>query len=513
MNLRKLVSEPVIAGCALLVLAGLSTGAAHAMDQQTEAKAFQLESKGDWRDLATLAQQALARNPTDAEAWFYAGAAAQELGRPRQAMADFARVQQYGSGPLKALAQTMIARANPAPMYQPAPQQAAAPPDFSPATLASLTVQVRRQWTRDAIPVSVIVQSSNSYILTVNYYSPSTRGGLMVTPQANGPWMQRVSDPRFGTVALPQNFKSLEKAIAAAQTGGASGRLDHAYLIWAVDATGPSDLSWQMWFDRDNKPTLVDAMALSSQEFAQLLAAAQRGDATAEYNLAMAYALGAGTTRDPARSVDWLKKAVAQGNVAAEYKLAQAYSEGAGVLSDPQEAFNLYDKAAKAGYGPAQYSLALLYERGGSVTDLATAERWLIQALHNGVQQAQEKLIEVRNEEKFAATANSPSMDALATRIAQSYCHTPDNKIWRHVAPNEYPVLFINPSDVGSYQPMVYCVFPGRLYVTTNPPLVGDEGEIQRRYGLPTNHRYYVCTKQYISDNVPDPGYVYSCSR
>lgn len=440
-------------------------------------------------------------------------------------MADFAKVQQFGSGPLKTLAQTMIARDKPAQMYRPSAQPAAVPPEFTPATLASRTVQVRRQWTRDAIPVYVAVQSGHPYMLTIDYYSPSTRKGLIVTPGPNGPAMQRATDPHFGTVALPHNFKSLGEAIAAAKRSGVSGALDHANLNWDTYSTGPSGLFWNMAFGAEDNPAQVDATAVSPQEFQRLLAAAQRGDAKSQYELAMAYALGNGTPVDLAQSVQWLDRAAAQGDPEAENKLGQFYLNGTGVASNPQQAAYLYGKAAEAGYGPAQYNLGLLYERGqGVAKDLATAEKWLMLAYRNGVQAAQDELYVVRSAQQTTANASSPSMEQLATQIAWQYCRSIDDSPFGHPDPGEHPVLFLDYSDVWAREyhlPTVYCVFPVEqnepvihdLYVRSTPPRVGTPEQLQQQYGLPTTYRYYTCTKQHVWDNVPQPGDAYYCSR
>src|SRR5262245_50308337 len=68
---------------------------------------------------------------------------------------------------------------------------------------------------------------------------------------------------------------------------------------------------------------------------AMIAAAAERGDAEAQYMVGAGDQLRPEPERDPARAARWLARAAAQGHARAQYALAQAYIEGTGVARDP----------------------------------------------------------------------------------------------------------------------------------------------------------------------------------
>ncbi|MEQ1584169.1 MAG: tetratricopeptide repeat protein, partial [Candidatus Nitrotoga sp.] len=60
------------------------------------------------------------------------------------------------------------------------------------------------------------------------------------------------------------------------------------------------------------------------------LAAAQ-GDAVAQYNLGLSYALGQGVLQDYKEAVKWYRLAAAQGDADAQFRLGEMYEQGRGV--------------------------------------------------------------------------------------------------------------------------------------------------------------------------------------
>lgn len=91
---------------------------------------------------------------------------------------------------------------------------------------------------------------------------------------------------------------------------------------------------------------------------------AEKGDAHAQYNVALIYARGQGVPQDYKQAAEWYRKAAEQGVAAAQYNLGVMYSNGQGVPQDPQEARKWFLKAAEQGVALAQTSLGNIYESG-----------------------------------------------------------------------------------------------------------------------------------------------------
>ncbi|KAJ3305372.1 hypothetical protein HDU76_005034 [Blyttiomyces sp. JEL0837] len=136
--------------------------------------------------------------------------------------------------------------------------------------------------------------------------------------------------------------------------------------------------------------------------------ASKQNHPAATYRSAVCYEVGAGTKRDPARAVQFYRKAAALGDTAAMYKLGMILLNGAlnqpknpregvtwlkraasqadettphalhelallyegkgetngNIIPDPQYSHDLFLKAAQLGYSPSQYKLGLCYEYG-----------------------------------------------------------------------------------------------------------------------------------------------------
>ena len=73
---------------------------------------------------------------------------------------------------------------------------------------------------------------------------------------------------------------------------------------------------------------------------------ANKGVASAQFNLAMCYAEGKGVDKDPGRAFTWARKAADQGYAPAQSMLSRCYRNGDGVASDEVEAFAWLSLAA-----------------------------------------------------------------------------------------------------------------------------------------------------------------------
>jgi TPR repeat protein len=104
------------------------------------------------------------------------------------------------------------------------------------------------------------------------------------------------------------------------------------------------------------------------------------GNAQAEYNVAIAYADGAGLPKDPAAAAKWMRRSADAGLAWAMHDLAVFYQQGMGVPKSMVDANIWYRKAADAGNGSAALLLALQQIKDGRFDDAALAVRWLKRA-------------------------------------------------------------------------------------------------------------------------------------
>ena len=83
----------------------------------------------------------------------------------------------------------------------------------------------------------------------------------------------------------------------------------------------------------------------------ELTTLAARGDAAAQYNLAIMYTQGKGVTKDYAAAAALFGKAARAGNALAQYDLAMMYRDGVGLDKDLSRAWLWFDLAALAQTG------------------------------------------------------------------------------------------------------------------------------------------------------------------
>ena len=105
---------------------------------------------------------------------------------------------------------------------------------------------------------------------------------------------------------------------------------------------------------------------------AELLNAAELGDAAAQYELGNMYYTGRDVPWDRHKALQWYKKSADHGYAAAQLTLGIMYSSGdsdSGVPKDDSKAIEWYQKAAEQGYakaysylvGPEKYNNLLKY--------------------------------------------------------------------------------------------------------------------------------------------------------
>jgi localization factor PodJL len=113
------------------------------------------------------------------------------------------------------------------------------------------------------------------------------------------------------------------------------------------------------------------------QALKYLTAAANQGQAVAQYRLGTLYERGQGVPADGAKAAHWYLLAANQGNRKAMHNLAVAYASGSAGKKNMPEAARWFAKAAALGLSDSQFNLAVLYERGDGVPQsLLDAYKW-----------------------------------------------------------------------------------------------------------------------------------------
>ena len=122
----------------------------------------------------------------------------------------------------------------------------------------------------------------------------------------------------------------------------------------------------------------------------ELRAAAERGDAAAQFLLGEAYDFGLlDLSVDHAQAAAWYRKAAAAGIARAQFNLGSSFLKGEGVVRDAAEAARLYRLAADQGLPEAIFNLGVCYHAGeGVVQDAAEAARLFRLAADQGLTDA-----------------------------------------------------------------------------------------------------------------------------
>lgn len=153
---------------------------------------------------------------------------------------------------------------------------------------------------------------------------------------------------------------------------------------------------------------------------------AEKGDATAQADLALAYLRGDGVVSNPAAAAGWaglsatkghamgqfllatiynsgiksdshtgfrwMSAAALNGNTKAMHNVAIAFLTGSGIEKNPTEAANWFGKAAGKGYRDSAFNLAVLYERGeGVARNSQRALYWYDTAAASGDKEAAQR--------------------------------------------------------------------------------------------------------------------------
>ncbi|MBX3537209.1 MAG: SEL1-like repeat protein [Chelatococcus sp.] len=118
--------------------------------------------------------------------------------------------------------------------------------------------------------------------------------------------------------------------------------------------------------------------------------AAEKGNASAVYELASRLAEGRGIPRDMKSAARLFEIQAEAGFAPAQYRIANHYEKGFGVDRDLAKAREWYQRAAEAGNAKAMHNLAVLYAEGVSgKPDYPTAVKWFRKAAELGIRDSQ----------------------------------------------------------------------------------------------------------------------------
>jgi hypothetical protein len=163
------------------------------------------------------------------------------------------------------------------------------------------------------------------------------------------------------------------------------------------------------------------------------IAAADQGNAGAQFGLSVMYANGQGVPQDYAQAARWCRKAADQGDTAAQVFLGSMYANGQGVPRDYAGAIRLLRPLAEQGDASAQFFLGLMYMKGEGVPqDHAQAYKWFTLAASQSsvVQQVHDEAVKARD---FVATKMTPDdgHPPLPSRpVGVSARHWPYSSLW-----------------------------------------------------------------------------------
>lgn len=164
-----------------------------------------------------------------------------------------------------------------------------------------------------------------------------------------------------------------------------------------------------------NYQTAVDAALRAREEsIARYKAAAEQGDAAAQFTLGSMYSAGREIAKDEKEAARWWLKAAEQGNEHAQVQIGWAYANGKGLEQDDGAAIKWWRAAADQGNAQAQLKLGWMYENGrGVARNESEAFAWYRKAAHQGDETAKKYVAR-----KERSTTRYSSFDEAYTELA-----------------------------------------------------------------------------------------------
>jgi len=158
------------------------------------------------------------------------------------------------------------------------------------------------------------------------------------------------------------------------------------WLILSCAALICGGAGWQI-YSRVASQRKLAAVAQATQ------VRAERGDAQAQYELAMMYLRGEGVPKDVGTAQKWIRSAAKQGLAKADSVLGSWCLYGVGLPQNDSEAFQLYRSAAEKGDAAGEYGVGYMYRNGrGAAKNIDEANDWTRKSAEHGYAIAQSEL-------------------------------------------------------------------------------------------------------------------------
>lgn len=106
------------------------------------------------------------------------------------------------------------------------------------------------------------------------------------------------------------------------------------------------------------------SFAATARDIREWTAAANRGNAQAQFDLGVSYENGDGVAKNARKAEAWYLKAANQGHVDAQYNLGLLYCKDEGIPQNFGKAARWFTKAANQGDTDAMNTLAVFYVEG-----------------------------------------------------------------------------------------------------------------------------------------------------
>jgi localization factor PodJL len=162
--------------------------------------------------------------------------------------------------------------------------------------------------------------------------------------------------------------------------GAEAGRADRAQPAAPEAPTDVSSIASAM--APDMPPALIGPTSLRI--------AAQKGDPSAEFEVAARFAEGKGVKQDFKQAYHWYNRSASRGFAPAQYRLGTLYERGIATKADLGKARAWYKRAADQGNVKAMHNLAVLSAgREQGSPDYVTAAQWFTQAAERGLPDSQ----------------------------------------------------------------------------------------------------------------------------
>jgi len=167
-------------------------------------------------------------------------------------------------------------------------------------------------------------------------------------------------------VAELQTSQKYFYAKRAAEEGNPRAQFDLGLMYANGTGVEKNEALALMWFNRASQNNLTKALNLqkvtvttgTSQKFKFAQEAAKRGDARAQFDLAMMYQKGDGVTRNERLAFKYFHKAARKNHAEAKFQMGLSFAQGKGVKKQSQLARYWFKLAAKAGHPKAMAYLA-----------------------------------------------------------------------------------------------------------------------------------------------------------